>query len=48
VATFSALQKVGEKSVATYITVAMTHLSEWIEENNEIPPSGRLVEQDTI
>jgi hypothetical protein len=26
----------------------MLHLSEWIEENNENPPSGRLVEQDTI
>jgi hypothetical protein len=48
VATFSEIQTVGEKAVATYFDVAMLHLSEWIEENNENPPSGRLVEQDTI
>jgi hypothetical protein len=47
-ATFGEIHTVGEKEVATYCKVAMLHLSEWIEENNENHPSGRLVEQDMI
>jgi len=48
VATFGEIQTVGDKAVATYFKVAMLHLSEWTEENNENPLSSRIVEQNTI